>query len=93
MADATTPAPATTGTDLSVLPPRDPAFGPDALAGFVPQDPAAQVTMLNLNLLNVNEANAALQSVLDATKAKAAQTDAFQAFTLLINTVKGLGFF
>ena len=90
MADATNPS---AGTDLSVLPPRDPAFGPDALADFKPVSPAAIVTMLNLNELNVTEANAALQAVIQATQDKAKQADVFQAFQLLIGTVSKMGFF
>lgn len=80
------------GTDLGVLPPRDPAFGPDALAGFTPQDPAAMVTKLNLNALNQAEAAQLLSNVNAAIADKQKQNDIFGALQVIVGFASKVGF-
>ena len=80
------------GTDLSVLPARDPAFGPDALAGFVPQDPAALITKLNLNALSQAEAAGLLSNIQAAIAAKQQQNDIFGALQVVVGFASKAGF-
>lgn len=78
--------------DLSTLPGRDPAFGPDALAGFVPQDPAALVTKLNLNALNQAEAATLLTNIQAAIADKQKQNDIFGALQVIVGFASKAGF-
>lgn len=85
MADGTTP---------SVLPARDPVFvdAPDYLASFTPQDPAAMVTKLNLNVLSQAEAQQLLDGVTAAIAAKKQQNDIFGALQVLVGFAGKAGF-